>query len=141
MLFRSDLPAAMRYRTPQEVTLDEGLVVSTACVGETRTIQDRAGDEKQYTVMVAMQKKVRRPINEQTEDVGALLQKCDRIKDLFGEREDDAEESDTTGVLREEAIAGCYWMATEHEPRWYDEYLEQIGQFTSVILFTFRSSQ
>ena len=42
-----DLPAAMRYRTPQEVTLDVGVGGSTASVGETRTIQDRAGDEKQ----------------------------------------------------------------------------------------------
>lgn len=124
-----DLPAAMRFRTPVEVTKEAGLVVSTYHGGDTETVRDRAANEIEYTIVVAVQKKlINKELSEQTTECLALLKHCTEIKKLFR----------GSGALRETRLAGCAYSGTEHSPRWDDDHLERLAQFTSMILITFK---
>lgn len=131
---RLDLPAAAVYFVPREAKSNE-LQVAVAYTGETTEVEDRASNRKQYTIEVAVQQKLLK--RDDPEEFDALLQICDSIKGLF-EEEDDTGADLNRGSLREAILGNAIWMATRHEPLWFDDHVENHKQFSAVPTFTFQ---
>lgn len=131
---RLDFPAAAQYYVPSEAKGTE-LQVAVAYVGETTEVEDRASNRKQYTIEVAVLKKLIK--RDDPEELDALLIEVDKIKGLFEEEDPDGVDLNR-GSLREKILGNAIWMVTTHEPLFIPEHLESMKQFSAVPSFTFQ---
>ena len=88
---------------------------------------DRTRDRTEYKIHVAVQKRVAKqdPPGIDTTAVDALMQLVEEIDDLF----------------RHRRLAGyeqAHWAKTENKPIYDPKHLKEHGQFTSLLVFTFR---
>jgi hypothetical protein len=131
---RLDLPASAVYYLPSEAK-DGELKVAVAYVGETTEVEDRASNRKQYTIEVAVLKKIIK--RDDPEELQAMIAKCDAIKGLF-EEPDETGNDLNRGSLREKVLGNAIWTGTTHDPLFIPEHLESLRQFSSVPQFTFQ---
>jgi hypothetical protein len=131
---RLDLPAAAAYYVPVEAK-DAELKVAVAFVGESVEVEDRASNRVQYTIEVAVLKRVLK--REDVVELQALIAIVDEIKGLF-EEEDESGVDLHRGRLRETVLGNAVWMGTAHEPVFIPEHLEGMKQFSAVPSFTFQ---
>ena len=90
-------------------------------------IADRTRDRAEYKIHVAVQKRVAKqdPPGLDTAAIDALMQLVEEIDDLF----------------RHKRLAGyeqAHWAKTENKPIYDPKHLKEHGQFTSLLVFTFR---
>ncbi len=88
---------------------------------------DRTRDRAEYKIHVAIQKRVAKqdPPGLDTAAIDALMQLVEEIDDL----------------LRHKRLAGyeqAHWAKTENKPIYDPKHLKEHGQFTSLLVFTFR---
>jgi hypothetical protein len=82
----------------------------------------RAHNQHDFRIDVAVQKKLTAADNDQ---IDALMVLVEEIADHFR-------------LKRLEGYSNVAWVKTENEPVYAQEHLDQLGQFTSVLTFTFR---
>jgi hypothetical protein len=83
---------------------------------------DRASDQHDFQVDVAVQKKLTKADNEEIDDLMGLVEE---IADHFPfKRFDDFEDA--------------VWVKTENDPVFVQEHIDQMRQFTSLLTLTFQ---
>jgi hypothetical protein len=119
---------AVRYYLP-EFDLKEmvDLHVSVVPAELEEEIADRTRDRAEYKIHVAVQKRVTKqdPPGLDTEAIDSLMTLVEEIDDLF----------------RHKPMAGyeqAHWTKTENKPIYDPKHLKEHGQFTSLLVFTFR---
>ena len=88
---------------------------------------DRARDRAEYTVHIAVQKRVSKhqPPGLDNAAIDELMRLVEEIGDLF----------------RHKRLAGyedAHWVKTENKPIYDPKHLQEHGQFTSLLALTFR---
>ena len=96
------------------------LHVTVVPKGVTVLTGSRAHSQHDYEIDVAVQKKA-----ASDDEIDALMGLVDEIADHFRQK-------------RLPGFVSAAWVRTENEPLYAQEHLEQLGQFTSVVTFTFR---
>ena len=120
--------SAQRYYLPEFDLKDmDTLHVSVVPAELDEEIADRAHDRAEYKIHVAVQKRVAKqdPPGIDTAAIDALMQLVEEIDDLF----------------RHKRLAGyeqAHWAKTENKPIYDPKHLKEHGQFTSLLVFTFR---
>lgn len=121
--WREEFVAERRYRPLYDLKDMKDVHVSVVPRAVTETIQNRGRTQGDYTVDVAVQKKVAG--DEQTDGLMKLVEEIARhfrfrrLKLLGGE----------------EAV----WIGTINMPIYAPDHLAELGQFTSVLSLTFRA--
>lgn len=119
---------AVRHYLPEfDLKEMETLHVSIVPAELDEEIADRTRDRAEYKIHVAVQKRVARqdPPGLDTAELDALMQLVEEIDDLF----------------RHKRLAGyeqAHWAKTENRPIYDPKHLKEHGQFTSLLVFTFR---
>ena len=96
------------------------LHVTVVPKGVTVLTGSRAHAQHDYEIDVAVQQKA-----TSDDEIDKLMGLVDEIADHFRQK-------------RLAGFASAAWVRTENEPLYAQEHLEQLGQFTSVVTFTFR---
>lgn len=119
---------AVRHYLPEfDLKEMETLHVSVVPAELDEEIADRTRDRAEYKIHVAVQERVARqhPPGIDTAAVDALLQLVEEIDDLFRHKR-------LTGYEQ------AHWAKTENKPIYDPKHLKEHGQFTSLLVFTFR---
>ncbi len=122
---------ARRHYLPEfELTEMDVLHVSVVPAELDEEIADRMRDRTEYKIHVAVQKRVGRqdPPGIDTEAIDELMQLVEEIDEVF----------------RHKPLAGfeqAHWIKTENKPIYDPKHLKEHGQFTSLLVFTFRMVQ
>ena len=120
--FSQPFEAARHYRPQFDLAQMQSLHVSVVPKGVTSEIQSRARTQNDYQVDVAVQKK----IGEEA-DLDSLMALVEEIADHVR--------------FKRLTLAGggeAVWMRTENQPVYAPEHLDELRQFTSVLVLTFR---
>jgi hypothetical protein len=120
---------AERHYLPEFNLADlDQLRVSVIPAETEQTVADRTRDQTDYTIHVAIQKRVAKqsPPGLDTQAIDALLLLVEEIGDLFRHQS-----LATTPVAR--------WVKTENRPIYDPKHLNEHGQFTSLLALTFRT--
>ena len=119
---------AVRHYLPEfDLKEMETLHVSVVPAELDEETADRTRDRAEYKIHVAVQKRVAKqdPPGLDTATIDALMQLVEEIDDLF----------------RHNRLAGyeqAHWAKTENKPIYDPKHLKEHGQFTSLLVFTFR---
>jgi hypothetical protein len=119
---------AVRHYLPEfDLKEMETLHVSVVPAELDEETADRTRDRAEYKIHVAVQKRVAKqdPPGIDTAAIDALMQLVEEIDDLF----------------RHKRLAGyeqAHWAKTENKPIYDPKHLKEHGQFTSLLVFTFR---
>jgi len=119
---------AQRYYLPEFDLKDmDTLHVSVVPAELDEEIADRARDRAEYKIHVAVQKRVTKsdPPGIDQAAIDGLMTLVQEIDDLF----------------RHKALVGyaqASWVKTENKPIYDPKHLKDSGQFTSLLVFTFR---
>ena len=119
---------AVRHYLPEfDLKEMETLHVSVVPAELDEETADRTRDRAEYKIHVAVQKRVAKqdPPGLDTAAIDALMQLVEEIDDLF----------------RHKRLAGyeqAHWAKTENKPIYDPKHLKEHGQFTSLLVFTFR---
>ena len=119
---------AVRHYLPEfDLKEMETLHVSVVPAELDEEIADRTRDRAEYKIHIAVQKRVAKqdPPGLDTAAIDALMQLVEEIDDLF----------------RHKRLAGyeqAHWAKTENKPIYDPKHLKEHGQFTSLLVFTFR---
>ena len=119
---------AVRHYLPEfDLKEMETLHVSVVPAELDEEIADRTRDRAEYKIHVAIQKRVAKqdPPGLDTAAIDALMQLVEEIDDL----------------IRHKRLAGyeeASWAKTENKPIYDPKHLKEHGQFTSLLVFTFR---
>ena len=119
---------AVRHYLPEfDLKEMEALHVSVVPAELDEEMADRTRDRAEYKIHVAVQKRVAKqdPPGLDTHAIDALMQLVEEIDDLF----------------RHKRLAGyeqAHWAKTENKPIYDPKHLKEHGQFTSLLVFTFR---
>jgi hypothetical protein len=119
---------AVRHYLPEfDLKEMETLHVSVVPAELDEEMADRTRDRAEYKIHVAVQKRVAKqdPPGIDTAAIDALMQLVEEIDDLF----------------RHKRLAGyeqAHWAKTENKPIYDPKHLKEHGQFTSLLVFTFR---
>jgi hypothetical protein len=119
---------AVRHYLPEfDLKEMETLHVSVVPAELDEETADRTRDRAEYKIHVAVQKRVAKqdPPGIDTAAIDALMQLVEEIDDLF----------------RHKRLAGyeqAHWAKTENKPIYDQKHLKEHGQFTSLLVFTFR---
>jgi hypothetical protein len=119
---------AVRHYLPEfDLKQMDTLHVSVVPAELDEEIADRTRDRAEYKIHVAVQKRVSKqdPPGLDTAAIDALMQLVEEIDD----------------VLRHKPVAGyelAHWTKTENKPIYDPKHLKEHGQFTSLLVFTFR---
>jgi hypothetical protein len=119
---------AVRHYLPEfDLQEMDTLHVSVVPAELDEEMADRTRDKAEYKIHVAVQKRVAKQATPgiDTTAVDALMQLVEEIDDLFRHKQ-------LTGY--EEA----HWAKTENKPIYDPKHLKEHGQFTSLLIFTFR---
>ena len=119
--------AARHYLPEFDLKEMDTLHVSVVPAELDEEIADRTRDRAEYKIHVAVQKRVSKqdPPGLDTAAIDALMQLVEEIDDLF----------------RHKPLAGyeqAHWTKTENKPIYDPKHLKEHGQFTSLLVFTFR---
>jgi len=120
--------AADRHYLPEfDLTAMDQLHVSVVPAELDEEIADRARDRAEYKIHVAVQKRVSQQESPglDTTAIDALMGLVEEIDDLF----------------RHKPLAGyeaAHWTKTENKPIYDPKHLKEHGQFTSLLVLTFR---
>jgi hypothetical protein len=122
--------AARHYLPEFDLKEMDTLHVSVVPAELDEEIADRTRDRAEYKIHVAVQKRVAKqdPPGIDTAAVDALMQLVEEIDDL----------------LRHKRLAGCegaHWVKTENKPIYDPRQLKEHGLFTSLLVFTFRTTR
>jgi hypothetical protein len=119
---------AQRHYLPEfDLQEMDTLHVSVVPAEMDEEIADRSRDLAEYKIHVAVQKRVsqQNPPGLDTLAIDGLMTLVQEIDDLF----------------RHKALPGCEqarWAKTENKPIYDPKHLKEHGQFTSLLVFTFR---
>ena len=119
---------AVRHYLPEfDLKEMDELHVSVVPAEMDEEIADRTRDRAEYKIHVAVQKRVAKqdPPGIDTAAIDTLMQLVEEIDDLF----------------RHKRLAGyeqAHWAKTENKPIYDPKHLKEHGQFTSLLVFTFR---
>jgi len=114
---------AQRLYSPQfELAEMEDLHVTVVPRGVQILPGGRAHNQHDYTIDVAVQKKLSAADNA---EIDTLMDLVDQIADHFR-------------FKRLEGVPNAVWLKTEHQAIYSPEHLREMRQFTSVLTFTFR---
>lgn len=119
---------AERYYLPEfDLTAMDQLHVSVVPAELDEELADRIRDRAEYKIHVAVQKRVAKqePPGLDTAAIDALMALVEEIDDLF----------------RHKPLPGyeqAHWTKTENKPIYDPKHLKEHGQFTSLLVFTFR---
>ncbi len=119
---------AVRHYLPEfDLKEMDTLHVSVVPAELDEEIADRVRDRAEYKIHVAVQKRVSKqdPPGLDAAAIDALMQLVEEIDDL----------------LRHKPLAGyeqAHWTKTENKPIYDPKHLKEHGQFTSLLVFTFR---
>lgn len=119
---------AVRHYLPEfDLKQMETLHVSVVPAELDEETADRARDRAEYKIHVAVQKRVAKPDPPgiDTLAIDGLMQLVEEIDNLF----------------RHKPLAGyeqAHWARTENKPIYDPKHLKEHGQFTSLLVFTFR---
>jgi hypothetical protein len=122
---------AVRHYLPEfELKELDTLHVSVVPAELDEEIVDRTRDRAEYKIHVAVQKRVAKqdPPGIDTAAVDALMQLVEEIDDL----------------LRHKPLAGyekAHWVKSENKPIYDPKQLKEHGLFTSLLVFTFRTTR
>jgi hypothetical protein len=119
---------AVRHYLPEfDLQEMETLHVSVVPAELDEEIADRTRDRAEYKVHVAVQKRVVRqePPGIDAAAVDAIMQLVEEIDDLFRHK-------------RLSGFESASWAKTENKPIYAPKHLQEHGQFTSLLAFTFR---
>ena len=119
---------AVRHYLPEfDLKEMETLHVSVVPAELDEETSDRTRDKAEYKIHVAVQKRVAKqdPPGIDTAAVDALMQLVEEIDDLFRHKR-------LTGYEQ------ASWAKTENKPIFDPKHLKEHGQFTSLLVFTFR---
>jgi hypothetical protein len=116
--------AERHYRPVMDLRELAELKVTVVPRGVTITPANRAGNQSDVQIDVAVQKKVDDADSAALDELMVLVE---RIGDLFSHRR--------------LAGASATWAKTENKPIYSAEHLEQYRTFTSVVTLTFRMSR
>jgi hypothetical protein len=116
--------AERHYRPVVDLRELAQLKVTVVPRGVTITPANRAGNQHDVQIDVAVQQKVN---DTDQESLDALMTLVERIGQFFSRR-------------RLSSLPGAVWMKTENKPIYSAEHLEQFRTFTSVITLTWRTS-
>lgn len=119
---------AARYYLPEfDLTEMDELHVSVVPAELDEEIADRTRDRADYKIHVAVQKRI-----AQQEPPGLDVPAIDALMALVEEIDD---------LVRHKPLAGyeqAHWVKTENKPIYDPKHLKEHGQFTSLLVFTFR---
>ncbi len=124
----SQAVSAQRYYLPEFDLKDmDTLHVSVVPAELDEEIADRSHDRAEYKIHVAVQKRVTKqdPPGLDAEAIDGLMTLVQEIDDLF----------------RHKTLAGyasAAWTKTENKPIFDPKHLKESGQFTSLLVLTFR---
>ena len=119
---------AVRHYLPEfDLKQMDTLHVSVVPAELDEEIADRTRDRAEYKIHVAVQKRVAKqePPGLDTAAIDGLMQLIEEIDD----------------VLRHKPLSGyelAHWTKTENKPIYDPKHLKEHGQFTSLLVFTFR---
>jgi hypothetical protein len=119
---------AARYYLPEfDLKEMDELHVSVVPAEMDEEIADRTRDRAEYKIHVAVQKRVTKqdPSGLDTAAIDGLMRLVEEIDDLF----------------RHKPLLGypeAHWTKTENKPIYDPKHLREHGQFTSLLVFTFR---
>ena len=119
---------ASRYYLPEfDLKEMDTLHVSVVPAELDEEIADRSRDRAEYKIHVAVQKRVTKsdPPGLDPAAIDALMQLVEEIDDLFRHKP----------LMGYEAAS---WAKTENKPIYDPKHLKEHGQFTSLLVFTFR---
>jgi len=119
--FSQPFEAQRRYLPRFDLAEMKDVHVTVVPKGATVLSGSRAHHQHDYEIDVAVQKKTAADA-----DVDPLMGLVEEIADHFRGK-------------RLEAMSNVAWAGTAHSPIYAPEHLEQLGQFTSVLTFTFRT--
>jgi hypothetical protein len=119
--------AARHYLPEFDLKEMETLHVSVVPAELDEETADRTRDRAEYKIHVAVQKRVAKqdPPGLDTQAIDALMQLVQEIDDLFRHK-------------RLAGYAQAHWAKTENKPIYDPKHLKEHGQFTSLLVFTFR---
>jgi hypothetical protein len=119
---------AKRYYLPEfDLKAMDQLHVSVVPAELEEEISDRARDRAEYKIHVAVQKRVGKqdpPGLDQTA-IDGLMTLVQEIDDLFRHKPLDG-------------YPEAHWVKTENKPIYDPKHLKESGQFTSLLVFSFR---
>jgi hypothetical protein len=119
---------AARYYLPEfDLTEMDQLHVSVVPAELDEEIADRTRDRAEYKIHVAVQKRVTKQ-----DPPGLDMTAIDGLMGLVQEIDD---------LVRHKPLAGyeqAHWTKTENKPIYDPKHLKEHGQFTSLLVFTFR---
>ena len=124
----SQAVSAERYYLPEfDLPEMDQLHVSVVPAELDEEIADRTRDRAEYKIHVAVQKRVTKqdPSGLDTAAIDGLMRLVEEIDDLF----------------RHKPLLGypeAHWTKTENKPIYDPKHLKEHGQFTSLLVFTFR---
>jgi len=119
--FSQPFEAKRSYLPRFDLAEMKDLHVTVVPKGVTGLPGTRAHNQHDYEIDVAVQKKT-----AADGQIDPLMRLVEEIADHFRSK-------------RLEAMSNVAWVGTAHSPIYAPEHLEQLGQFTSVLTFAFRT--
>ncbi len=122
--FSESFTPVSSYQPTYDLEDMKDLVVTVVPRGQTSSLASRASDLVEYSVDVAIQKKI-----ATHGDIEPLMELVREIADFLNRRRLPAPSNDVT------------WIGTANDPVFGPGHLEQLRQFTSVLTVTYRAAE